>query len=280
MDVSAHEQPENFAYPLSLLLCTDSIYYFYSFENLLKRFGDISWRFSDTHGEMMSLVTYAKYMVNPEGLTDDSPLAVYDSEFGEDAPTNALVEEYTVPPCFSEDLFSLANNATRRPPYRWILMGPARSGTGLHIDPLWTNAWVTLLQGCKRWLLFPPDTPPELIGMDGAQKIPSSVWFSRYYDKVMSPDFPYPPVHVLQQVGETVFVPSSWPHLVLNLELVVAVTHNYACEFGPFERMWKEVVTEEPEFAVNWLEGLMKRRPDLAQRIRQSHPDSIPNYLS
>jgi histone arginine demethylase JMJD6 len=253
----------------------------------LKRFGDISWRFSDTHGEMLSLATYAKYMVNPEGLTDDSPLAVYDSEFGEDTPTNALVEEYTVPPCFSNDLFALANTNTtrrrcRRPPYRWILMGPARSGTGLHIDPLWTNAWVTLLQGCKRWLLFPPDTPPELIGMkdDEAQKIPSSVWFYRYYDKVTSHDFPYPPVHVLQRVGETVFVPSSWPHLVLNLELVVAVTHNYACEFGPFERMWKEVVTEEPEFAIDWFEGLMKHRPDLAQRIRESHPDTIPNYSS
>ena len=246
-----------------------------SFENLLKRFGGISWRFSDTHGEMTTLETYAKYIVNLEGLTDDSPLAIYDSEFGDDAPTNVLLDEYMVPPCFSPDLFSVANSIVR-PPYRWILIGPARSGTGLHVDPLWTNAWVTLLQGCKRWLLFPPDTPPELIRMDGPTQIPSSIWFSQYYDMVTKDDFPHRPVHVLQQPGDTVFVPSTWPHLVLNLELTVSVTHNFASEYGPFEDMWKEVVTEEPDFAVDWFAGLKEHRPDLVQRIQNSHPGMMP----
>lgn len=247
-----------------------------SFENLMKRFGGISWRFSDTHGEMMSLETYAKYIVNPEGLTDDSPLAIYDSEFGDDVPTNVLLEEYTVPPCFSHDLFSLSDTKKPRPPYRWILIGPARSGTGLHIDPLWTNAYVTLLQGCKRWLLFPPDTLPELIGMDGPTQIPSSIWFSQYFDIVTREDFPYKPVEVLQRPGETVFVPSSWPHLVLNLCLSVAVTHNYASEYGPFECMWKEVATEEPDFCRAWFAGLQEHRPDLVERIRKSHAETIP----
>jgi hypothetical protein len=40
--------------------------------------------------------------------------------------------------------------------------------------------------------------------------------------------------------------------------------------------MWKVVVTEEPEFAIDWFEGLMKHRPDLAHRIQEDNPDTIP----
>ena len=58
--------------------------------------------------------------------------------------------------------------------------------------------------------------------------------------------------------------------------LTVSVTHNYASEYGPFEEMWKKVVTEEPEFAVDWFAGLQEHRPDLVERIRQSHPDTVP----
>ena len=260
----------------------------------------MSFRFSDTHGEMMSFGTYAKYITNPEGLSDDSPLGIYDSEFGDDdSPTNVLLNEYSVPTCFSRDIFEAAEDGVvtsidtlniedesdsgsdeseegsidkttnSRPPYRWILIGPERSGTGMHVDPLWTNAWVTILQGRKRWLLFPPETPYESIGMiNGKPQIPSSIWFRDYYDKVTSVSWPkeYQPVEVLQYPGETVYVPAGWPHLVLNLELTVAVTHNYASEHGPFfQRMWKEVAQDEEDFALRWYEGLKRcGRDDLA----------------
>ena len=310
-------------YPVIIEGCTENWNLpVWDYERLVARFGDIRWRFSDIHGAVMTLETYAKYAAT-EGLVDDSPLAVYDSEFGDsDSPMHVLATDYITPPCFSDDLFALAteissstkedavasnttlertnvssvdnsvlvgdsiisgtdsmpNNTSdsdsnisdedsTRPPWRWILMGPPRSGTGLHIDPLWTNAWVTLLEGIKRWILIPPHLQSQLPEGSGLREpqVPSVIWFRDYYDDVIRLDGV---VEILQRPGETVFVPNGWPHLVLNLERTVAVTHNYASEFGPFERMWEQVLQDEPEFSQRWYRGLCMHRPDLASRIK------------
>lgn len=231
------------------------------FDNLIKEFGDFDWRFSDTHGATMTLNTYKKYASSMEGQMDDAPLAVYDSQLHTDERSSLLLD-YTVPKCFdAPDLFQeMVGEEDEMPPYRWILIGPPRSGTGLHIDPLGTHAWVTLLEGAKRWVLFPYGTDKSLIGMQDPQ-IPSVIWYSSdwYQNALAVPGA----IEILQNPGETVYVPAGWPHLVLNLEFSTAITHNYATEYPSFSRILHATEEEEPEMSVQWKEYLRHERPDI-----------------
>lgn len=244
------------------------------------RFGRAWFRFDDLHGEEIRFEEYEAYT---RATSADAPLAIYDSQFGEpeeDEPDRtSLVADYDVPVYFAHDMFDVvctysineappeseSSDSHRRPPFRWILVGPARSGTGLHIDPLHTSAWVTLLQGVKRWCLFNPSTPHDLIGFhpDGPKKLEAVHWYRRYHPACSGargwpPGVP-PPVEVVQRPGETVYVPAGWIHLVLNLTATVSVTHNYASPHGGRDgvrAIWRDVAVREASFGRRWVRAL------------------------
>lgn len=151
---------------------------------------------------------------------------VFDGSFDDDEVSKCLLQQYRVPSYFPDDIFSLVGEK-RRPPYRWFLIGPERSGSCVHIDPLGTSAWNTLLQGRKRWVLFPPGTSKTIVkGLDVIKKGEDDEAVNYFVDilprilktyKVQSIEF-------TQEAGETVFVPGGWWHAVLNIEDTIAVT--------------------------------------------------------
>ena len=134
----------------------------WSFESFSKNFGNVLLKCGeDDDGYKVKVKTkyFLKYMYHQR---DDSPLYLFDSSFDEKEETRPLCDHYSPPKYFREDLFRLVGEK-RRPPYRWFLIGPRRSGTCVHIDPLATSAWNTLLRGRKRWILFPPETSKTLV---------------------------------------------------------------------------------------------------------------------
>lgn len=146
-------------------------------------------------------------------------------------------------------------------------MGPKRSGTSIHTDPLGTSAWNASLQGHKLWLLLPPDTPRYIAkGKEVIMKNEDdeAIMYmkeifprmkERYGDLINEMWF-------IQKPGDLVFVPGGWWHVVVNLDETIAITQNY-CNSVNFERVWCHVRSERKKMAVHFLKRLEKNNPDI-----------------
>lgn len=257
----------------------------------------------DGHAVHMKLRHFLQYMQHNH---DDSPLYIFDATFDEDKRGAArLLVDYTVPPYFNEDLMSLVGER-RRPPYRWFLVGPTRSGTTVHIDPLGTSAWNTLIVGAKRWVLFPPHVPKSVV--KGSKLIlPGEDDEAIHYFTTILPRMKRRAAAVATMVnncrsshgtnggrgrcdgggckdlggyanfecyeftqypGETVFIPHGWWHAVLNLTDTVGITQNY-CSRRNFDAVWTQARSGRKKMSCSWLRKLDVVYPDLAHRARE-----------
>ena len=115
----------------------------------------------------------------PTPLTCTCSVHSFDKRFAEAAPE--LAAAYKPPEYFDDDLFGLLEG--RRPDWRWLIVGGARSGSAWHKDPNGTSAWNATLRGRKRWLFFPPRTTPPGVrpsadGLDLVAPLSIAEWTS------------------------------------------------------------------------------------------------------
>ncbi len=198
---------------------------------------------------LRDFVNYSKFN------RDDSPLYVFDQGFCEKHGRDF----YQIPKfCGRDDLFELVGEA-RRPPYQWFLLGPQRSGTCVHVDPLGTAAWNTLLAGRKRWVLFEPGTSKKVA--TGSQLVKpgeDDEAINYFVDILPRIRQTYPHARrseVVQRPGDTLYVPAGWWHAVLNLDDTVAVTQNFVSR-SAFDGAWDRTRSGRKGMARAWLAKL------------------------
>ncbi len=177
-------------------------------------------------GFQVTFQNYLQYQSSNKPF-EDQPLYLFAKGFCDKIPE--LEKDYESPSVFGEDLFSLLG--TKRPDYRWLIVGPKKSASSFHIDPNGTSAWNAVISGAKRWIMFPPGiSPPGVFasndGADVSQPVSLMEWYLEFYDdEAMERS-----IQFTAYPGDVVFVPSGWWHAVMNLEDTIAITQNFVGE--------------------------------------------------
>lgn len=239
--------------------------------------------------------SYSKYC---NSASEEAPLYLFDRTFAQKSPR--LLEDFEPSlkescPYFDNDaphghdLFSLLGESGR-PDYRWIIIGPKRSGSNFHIDPNATHAWNVPIKGRKRWIFYPPGVNPPGVypsqsGDDVIMPISLGEWFLSHWDDHVKqrshPDKSKRPLECTVNPGDILFVPHGWWHCVLNLDdgMNIALTKNYVSRSNlsdvlRFLRMKPQQISgcrdrreaiQPEELLDTFMSRLRSKRPDLLQ---------------
>jgi hypothetical protein len=198
---------------------------------------------------MPSYWTMENYYSYAKQVKEEAPLYLFERSF---ASVSSLTKDYTVPRYFNPlsysqedllkgkgydtDMFRLLGDDNHRPDYKWLIIGPKKSGSLFHIDPNQTNAWNVAIQGRKKWIFYPPTVQPPAVqssadGADVTVPVSTAEWLINFWsfhqESRYHKDPAKRPLEAILQPGELMFVPHGWWHMVINLDFTVALTHNY-----------------------------------------------------
>lgn len=171
-----------------------------------------------------------------------------------------------------------------RPDFRWVVIGPQRTGAPWHTDPAQTSAWNALVKGRKRWAIYPPDSPPPGVSMgkngngrEHALNMTSLAWYLHVYP-TLAPH--QKPIEVIQEEGEVIYVPSGWWHLILNLDTTIAVTQNFVDSHNLMGFM-KDLLDDQQDEALSQFQHKIKTyRPETFDLFRLMQIPHVHGYMN
>lgn len=230
-------------------------------QSLRRRWGqntfNVYMRIGSTQEFDMQLNEFVDYMrLN----VDADPLYLFEAKIPQ-----ALLELINVPAMFEDNLLADLDDPAFRG-RQWLLMGSARSGLSLHVDPFGCSAWNALLQGRKRWVFFRPGcVPPGVLirkgQVDGVIEYESPTPWSWFREVLPSLPPQCRPVEVIQEAGDIIWIPHGWWHSVINLTETVAFTQNIINARNVREAT-RQLQPFEPAFARKLQQAMLNRHHD------------------
>ncbi|XP_075444133.1 2-oxoglutarate and iron-dependent oxygenase JMJD4 isoform X2 [Ascaphus truei] len=191
---------------------------------------------------------------------------------------------YKTPEYFSSDWLNEYWDAIAGDDYRFVYMGPKGTWTPFHADVFRSYSWSANICGQKKWLLFPPGQEEYLRDCHG--NLPYDVTSPCLQDDSIYPNSQQccPPIEVVQEAGQMVFIPSGWHHQVYNMEDTISINHNWVngCNVSV---MWKFLqgeldavhreIGEWKETMDNWHHHCQIIAQNRIQDLRNSGGDTI-----
>eukprot|EP01117_Protostelium_nocturnum_P017621 TRINITY_DN71_c1_g1_i4.p1 TRINITY_DN71_c1_g1~~TRINITY_DN71_c1_g1_i4.p1 ORF type:complete len:365 (+),score=71.86 TRINITY_DN71_c1_g1_i4:490-1584(+) len=236
-------------------------------EYFLQKFGSFPFKTDepDIIKRQKLFIKMQDYLEYFDNNNDEDPIYLFDDKLAERDEVKEILNDWAPPIYFQEDYFKALEE--ERPPYRWIVMGPKRSGSPFHTDPYRTSAWNGLIKGRKRWVLYPYNLIPPGVDVDFDEDgnfesdSPEPVkWFLENYPFIPEK---YKPIECILEEGEIIFIPSGWWHLVINLTDTIAVTQNF-CNQSNFDIVCAELNFDDEELYEDFQTRLTKIKTDIS----------------
>lgn len=190
---------------------------------LRERYGDLLVTVTQADKSETRKLPFAQFLTDMEGGNKDY---ARDIHIIREFPSHDI---YQCPELFQDDWLNFQLVSEGRDDYKFMYIGGHDTRTKLHKDVVASHSWSTNLTGTKEWVLIPPGKAEHLMTSD-CEEVVSDIYLDDSITRARWPNLQRvrdAAILVMQQPGETIFVPSTWYHQVRNIGPTMSINHNW-----------------------------------------------------